>query len=168
MQYTFRCILDVHDDVIRDIAINASASLLDLHEAVVQNFGLSLGEIAAFYRTNEDWEQGEEIPIFDMSNLGASNEMKDYMLSDVFKNTGDKFLYVYDFLNMWTFFIELSQTDKKKDIDTPIQIFSIGNIPEQAPEKHFVSENISDDIDDELDCEFEDDYDTDEDLSNLY
>jgi hypothetical protein len=168
MQYTFRCILDVKDDVIRDITINASANLLELHEAIVQAFGLSLGEMAAFYQTNNDWDQGEEIPLFDMSDAGVSNEMKDYSLSDIFKNTSDKILYVYDFLSMWTFFIELNKKEANKNIDTPMMVFSVGKLPKQAPEKQFISDKIPDEFEDDFDDEFEDGYDTDEDYSNYY
>jgi len=166
MQYTFRCILDVDDDVIRDIHINAKSSLLELHEAIAQAFGLTLGEMAAFYRTNTDWDQGEEIPLFDMSDAGTTNEMKDHTLSEIFKNIEDKILYVYDFLNMWTFFIELFKTDKEKSIETPQLLFSIGKLPEKAPDKQFVSENTDDDLEDEFGSEFEDEYDIDDEFSN--
>lgn len=168
MQYTFRCILDVEDDVIRDIVINATNNLLELHEAIVQAFGLNLGEMAAFYRTNDDWDQGEEIPLFNMNDAGESNEMKDYILSAIFKSKNDKILYVYDFLNMWTFFVELNKIDETKTTETPMMVFSAGKLPEHAPEKQFVSEKIGDDLEDEFGSEFEDGYDTEDDFNDYY
>ena len=168
MQYTFRCILDVEEDVIRDIAIDSEANLLELHEVIVQNFGLSIGEMAAFYRTNDDWDQGEEIPLYDMSDAGASNEMKDHLLSDVFKNEEDKLLYVYDFLNMWTFFIELYKIEVPKNCETPILVFSTGQLPEKAPEKQFISDGPDADLDDDFDSEFEDGYDAEDDFNSFY
>ncbi len=168
MQYTFRCILDVEDDVIRDIAINPTNNLLELHEAIVQAFGLSLGEMAAFYRTNDGWDQGEEIPLFNMNDASESNEMKDYILSEVFKSKNDKILYVYDFLNLWTFFVELNKIDETKEIETPMMVFSTGKLPEQAPEKQFISESTEDDLEDEFGSEFEEDHDADDDFNNYY
>lgn len=168
MQYMFRCILDVEEDVIRDIVINPEANLLTLHEALVQNFGLNTGEMAAFYRTNDTWDQGEEIPLFDMSDAGASNEMKDYILSDIFKSEKDKLLYIYDFLNMWTFFIELHKIEAPKNCETPTLIFSTGQLPEQAPDKQFISDTTDEDADSEFDSEFEDGYDSEDDFNSFY
>jgi hypothetical protein len=53
-------------------------------------------------------------------------------------------LYVYDFLNLWTFFIELIETDEPKPGNSyPMLLFSHGEVPEDAPEKTFESEKDS-------------------------
>ena len=66
MVYKIRVILNTEEDVIRDIAIDASASLEDLHNAVTNSFGFTGEEMASFYRSDETWVQGEEHPLFDM------------------------------------------------------------------------------------------------------
>lgn len=172
MQYTFRCILDVEADVIRDIVINADSSLLDLHKAIVAAFGFTTREIAAFYRTNEEWDQGEEIPLIDMNNAKSGNEMKDYKIEAIFSEVNSRILYIYDFLAMWTFFIELHKIDEKATLSNPQLCFSSGDLPNKVPEKQFTSEKIStdldEDIDDDFDSEFEDGIDMEDDLDNLY
>ena len=158
MYHTYRCILDIEEDVIRDIKISDKQSLQDLHSAIVNAFGFSSNEMAAFYRTDDTWEQGEEIPLIDMSDAGVSNEMKDYKLSSLFHDTADKMLYVYDFLNLWTFFIELRQIEETTE-DTHTQlIFSTGKLPHKAPEKHFESTKTENDFEDELADEFSDEF----------
>ncbi|HHB52862.1 MAG TPA: hypothetical protein ENK75_07520 [Saprospiraceae bacterium] len=169
MVYTLRCILDTEEDVIRDIILKESLSLYDLHLAIVKFFHLPPGEMASFYRTNDDWEQGEEIPLIDMNDGGPSHEMKNHSLSSIFNKEQDKLLYIYDFFKMWTFFISLN---KVKDNTMPQEVslgFSLGILPEKAPAKNFISDNtFTDDFDDPFSTEFDDSIDNDEDFDNYY
>jgi len=159
MYHIYRCVLDIEEDVIRDIKISADQTLQDLHIAIVNAFGFSSNEMAAFYRTDDLWEQGEEIPLIDMNDAGVSNEMKDYKLSSIFDEKSDKLLYVYDFLNLWTFFIELQQTEIGTEEMTTQLIFSMGKLPHEAPEKHFEADKTKSDFQDEFADEFGEDFD---------
>ena len=47
MIYRIRVILDVRDDVFRDIEIQGSDTLEDLHEAIVRSFDLDGREMAS-------------------------------------------------------------------------------------------------------------------------
>ncbi len=60
MQIILRCVLDTEEDVLRDISISDSQTLEQLHDAIIESFELNPGEMAAFYKTNDDWDQGEE------------------------------------------------------------------------------------------------------------
>ena len=172
MQYTFRCILDVEEDVIRDILIHSKSNLEELHEAITNAFGISLGEMAAFYKSDDSWNQGDEIPLFSMNEIGSKTEMKDYVLKDIFKEKGARFLYVYDFLKMWTFFIELRKIEDEKGLENPKIVFNKGDLPKQAPEKVFKSEKLLDDFDEELSDDygndFEDDFNEDFDSNDYF
>ncbi len=167
MQYSFRCILDVESDVIRDILINAEATLFDFHLAVSKAFGFSNQEMAAFYRTDTDWEQGEEIPLISMSASNDALEMKDYKLSEIFAKVDDHLLYVYDFLVLWTFFIELRHVDTSKSPQNPKHIYSVGSVPDKAPEKHFTGNLILNDFDEEFGDKFDEEFDEDSDMDPI-
>ena len=39
----------------------------DLHNVVTQSFGFDGSEMGSFYLSDDDWNQGEEITLFDMS-----------------------------------------------------------------------------------------------------
>ncbi|HIP49119.1 MAG TPA: hypothetical protein EYG92_09175 [Lutibacter sp.] len=176
MQYTFRCILDVEEDVIRDISIHSKCNLEEFHEAITNAFGISLGEMAAFYKSDDAWAQGDEIPLFSMNEIGSSNEMKDFTLTTVFSKKGSKSLYVYDFLKMWTFFIELQKTGEITGEQNTKIVFSKGELPKQAPEKQFKSEKLLDDFEsefdddygNEFDDEFNEDFDSNEDSNDYF
>lgn len=140
MQYIFRCILDVEEDVIRDIAISGKATLEKLHEAIRDAFGMKKGEMASFYRTDEDWEQGDEIPLFDMSDAGTTGEMRDHKISSMFTRKDDKIIFVYDFMAMWTFFVYVNEIKEDEKEDAVKVVLSIGKMPDKPKEKKFKSD----------------------------
>jgi len=160
MVYKFRVILDAEDDVFRDIAIQDNDNLEDLHNAIVNAFGFDGMELASFYTCDDKWNQDEEISLFDTGDVaGEQKVMADYGLSEILNGDNTKIIYVYDFLNMWTFFVELAAIEES-EVGTayPATLFSHGEMPADAPEKDFAeaSENEFDFDDDDYD---EDDLD---------
>lgn len=155
MAYKIRVVLDVEKDVIRDILVNETINLEDLHFIIAKSFGFQGLEMASFYRTNEDWEQGEEIPLFDMSDDGTALCMRNSFLKNVLVKEGDNLIYVYDFLAMWTFFVELSKIMPSDEKNLPKVMLSIGEKPDKAPEKEFTAEEDFDDFDELADDDFE-------------
>lgn len=158
MVYKFRVILDTEDDVFRDIAILEDDTLEDLHNAIVNSFGFDGLEIASFYTCDDKWTQDEEISLFDTGDvIGEQKVMSDYTLSDILDEQNTKIIYVYDFLNMWTFLVELAAVEEIVAGNSyPETLFSHGEMPMDAPEKDFTDAATSDfDYD-------EDNYDEDE------
>jgi len=142
MIYHFRLILDTKEDVFRDIALEENATFEDFHNAITQAFGFGGSEMAVFYESDDEWQQGDSISLFDMGEDDA-RRMSDVLLQDIFPQLS-KMLYVYDFLNLWTFFIELIETDEPKPGNTyPLLLFSHGEVPEEAPDKTFEAEKDS-------------------------
>ena len=142
MIYRLRVILDndTEDDIFRDIEINKKDALVEFHKAIITSFGFSNNEIASFYLSDNQWNQGEEISLFSFEDQ-ENKLMSDVLINDVINNQNNKLIYVYDFLHMWTFLIELIEVAEGiKGIDYPNIIFSKGEIPEKAPEKKFESE----------------------------
>ena len=158
MVYKFRVILDAEDDVFRDIAILDSDTLEDLHNAIFNAFGFDGMEVASFYTCDATWNQDEEIPMFDTGDiLGEQKTMSNYQLSEILDAQNTKIIYVYDFINMWTFLVELASIEELEVGNVyPNLLFSHGEMPEDAGEKNFEADNNSDY------AEFDDDYDEDD------
>lgn len=158
MLYRFRVILDAEDDVFRDIEIMADNTLEDLHNTILQSFGFDGTEMASFYVSDDEWNQGEEISQFDMAEGGSSIRlMNETTLDDVVSESQTKLIYVYDFLSMWTFMVELAEiAEPDPQMDYPNLMFVHGQLPMAAPEKEFTAEE------DEFGPEFEDDLDIDD------
>ena len=152
MIYRFRIILDAKEDILRDIEIEASATLEDFHYAIAQAFGFAGSEMASFYRTNEAWEQGEEIPLLDMDE--GIVPMGQEQIDSIFTAENHHLIYVYDFLALWTFFVELIEVGEP-EITTlyPNLIFFFFLVPEEAPQKDFVADEST--LENEMDEEEE-------------
>ncbi|MCT8341046.1 plasmid pRiA4b ORF-3 family protein [Flavobacteriaceae bacterium TK19130] len=163
MIYRFRVLLDTHEDVFRDIEIEASDSLEDLHNVIVQSFGFEGQEMASFYVSNEKWEQGEEIALFDMDDKpGDIRIMSDTRLEDTVWEKQPRLLYIYDFLKMWTFMVELAQIVEPDDgMSYPNLMFAHGQIPAEAPDREFIIEDMEEDSESEDVMDLDpDDYDS--------
>lgn len=151
--YKIRVILDTKEDVIRTILVDNSINLEDLHFTIAKAFGFEGQEMASFYRTDDEWNQGEEIPLFDMAEAGAGISMATCLLTETLAKQSSKLIYVYDFLNMWTFYVETLEIGSETATDLPKTILSVGEIPSEAPEKEFIADKPDSDInnDDEPD-----------------
>ena len=135
MVYKFRVILDVKEDVFRDIMIQGEATLQDFHNVINQSFGFTGEEMASFYLTDEDWNQGEEITLFDLSESGEISLMEEVTIDSV-----------------------VSEEEPKLGVSYPVVLNAHGSIPAEAPEKNFVADDF-----DEFDDEFNSfDYDDDD------
>ncbi|PQJ32653.1 hypothetical protein BST92_12255 [Nonlabens arenilitoris] len=139
MIYRFRAILDATQDVFRDIEIEGSATLEDFHNVLTQSFQLPGDEMASFYASDEEWNQNEEFSLFDMSEgSSASRTMATTTIEEVVSKSQPQLVYIYDFLSMWTFLIELAEVAGPQDGTAyPQVIFSIGELPDSAPDKEF-------------------------------
>lgn len=142
--YKIRVILDSKEDVIRTILVNNSINLEELHNIISNSFGFEGKEMASFYRADDEWNQGEEIPLFNMAEAGEDISMQSCILNDTLINENDKLIYVYDFLNMWTFYVEVLDINSETKIDLSNIILSVGDIPEKAPEKEFKADKLED------------------------
>jgi len=145
MIYKFRIILDTEEDIFRDLEIEATNTLEDFHNAINQSFGFDGIEMASFYLSNDEWNQGEEISMFDMGDGSTHIRlMNESFLEDTVTESQNKLIYVYDFFNMWTFFVELVEISEKENGKSyPNLLFAHGIIPDEAPDKQFESQNLS-------------------------
>ena len=144
--------MDANEDVFRDIEIEQTSSLEDFHNAITQAFGFMGNEMASFYTCDDEWNQDEEIALFDMGESGGETRlMGETLLEEVLTEESPKLIYVYDYLSMWTFFVELADIVEKEDGQAyPNLLFSFGELPDSPPEKEFRSD-ASPEIDDTLD-----------------
>ena len=149
MLYRLRVFLETNgDDVYRDIEIQGDDTLEDLHNVIVQSFDFAGDQMASFYLTDEELNQGMEIPLFNMDESNrANNMMSNTQIKDVLDEENSNLIYVYDFLNMWRFLVGLME--KVEEIpgeNYPQVVGAQGLRPEDAPEIDF-SENMEDEND---------------------
>ncbi|PJA07465.1 MAG: hypothetical protein COX70_06440 [Flavobacteriales bacterium CG_4_10_14_0_2_um_filter_32_8] len=162
--YKFRVTIEDNSDkvIFRDIEIKSTQTFEDFHQIILKAFNFDNSQMASFYVSDEDWNKAQEIALFDMQ-LTEEEGLKVLIMSETEINTqinciGQHLVYTYDFLNMWNFFIELTEiTIKEKGTNYPIITYTKGKAPKQG------SKNDSfDDIEDELLFSENDEYEEDE------
>lgn len=131
--FHLRILMDEVQDVFRDIEIREDATYKDLHDAILKAFGFSGNEMASFYASNDDWDRGEEVPLMNMmEDFGhePAKSMSETKINEMMESKGSKMLYLYDFLRMWIFYVELIDVVKeRKEVDYPEVVLLVGNAP---------------------------------------
>ena len=130
-----RITLESKEDVIREILVNPENNLEYLHQSIIKNLKLDEFEMASFYITDSNLDLGEEIPLFDTSEKeGEVITMKNIPISSILYSEDSKLIYIYDFMNMWRFFVEYLELSEET---TEKCTHKIGKMPEEAPDLKF-------------------------------
>ena len=174
----FRILLDSKDkqEVFRDILINDTDNFESLFNSIIQSFDLSGKEMASFYVSNDNWDKGQEISLLDL-NFGdeiqnSSPIMKNSIIKDFIEEPDQKFIFIYDFLNMWIFLIELIGYENNGP-QLPELILSIGEPPTEKNNNELAdllleSENLLEDkTNSEIDIESIDENSFNDDFSDF-
>lgn len=130
--FKFRVVVDYERDVFRDIEIEVTQNFEDFHRAIIAAFKFNGDQMASFYMSNDNWEQGQEIGLVDMSfgEEAGPPTMTTAVLKEFVVEKAQKVLYIYDFLKMWVFYIELIEVkNREEDQQYPCLALSFGDAP---------------------------------------
>ena len=153
-----RVTLESKENVIREILVNPENNLEYLHQSIIKNLKLNEFEMASFYITDSNLDLGEEIPLFDTSEKGGEViTMNNTLISSVLYSDDSNLIYIYDFMNMWRFFVEYLESSEET---TEKCTHKVGEMPEEAPDLKFEVE-CQEDVESYEDT-FEDSFDVNE------
>lgn len=155
MVYKFVVLSDEDESFVREFEFLDSQTLLDFHNQIQEELEFDKSQMASFYLATDNWEKEEEFTLFDMGT--GSSTMEDAVLEDVIFRKNQKLLYVFDFFNDRSLFIEF--TGETKEIDGreyPACVNSKGIPPKQvvfgtSSRKLYNNIVVSDDDDDDDD-----------------
>jgi len=137
MKYKIRVTLESKEDVIREIEINSDCFMSELHYFIIDAFGLDNKELASFYTVNSELELEDEFPLISFQD--NSSNMENTKLESVLTNVNEKLIYVFDYMKMWRFLIDLIKIES--DFKQKKCILKIGEVPKKAPEIIFDQDN---------------------------
>ncbi|PCJ83423.1 MAG: hypothetical protein COA57_11355 [Flavobacteriales bacterium] len=137
--YHFRVLIDYNDaDVFRDIEISDGNTFEEFHIAIQKAFKFDNKQMASFFMSNDAWDKGQEITLMamDFDDGSTSVYMSETKINDMVSKAGQKLVYVFDFMVMWCFFIELVKISKpEKSKKYPCVVKEYGDAPEQYSKK---------------------------------
>jgi hypothetical protein len=134
MVFKFRLLSNEVKDFVRDIEIRSDQTFFDFHRMIQDDLGYDNSQIASFFITNQAWEKEKEFTLFDMTDEENNSlvPMDKAILRNYIRDPKQRLIYVFDFFNERTFFIELTDTQNEiRYSDYPAVIFSKGNPPQQ-------------------------------------
>ena len=90
--------------------------------------------------------------------------MGEVKVGELIRKTGQRMIYVYDFLRMWGFFVEMvSVADAEDGQDYPKVALALGEAPDEgSKDMDFNMETESAHGDDDDDEDYDEDYDDDD------
>lgn len=130
----FRVIIDIEEDVFRDILIGRTAPLEDFHRGILAAFDFGEGEMASFFQSDEHWGRGREVPLMDMGMDDMGNpypSMRTTAIEEIASKANDRMVYVYDFLRMWCFYVEVIGVEEGDTPEFPLLAQEFGEAPDQ-------------------------------------
>lgn len=133
MVFRFLMLSDEMEDFKREIQIDADATFLDLHKAILSSVNYKEGEMSSFFICSDNWEKEREITLTEMDTSSEEDSyvMEDSVLNDFLEDEKQKLMYVFDYMTERSFFIELREIITGKDLDEAICTKSIGDAPTQ-------------------------------------
>lgn len=145
--YRFKTTFEDYEDVLRVIEIKSTQTFLDFHLAIQKAIGFDNSQLASFYMSDDQWKKGFEITLESMHSDEDMKDdsfipvpiMKEARLCDYINDPHQKFVYVFDFLNMWTLFLELTDImlNENPKLNYPAVTKSVGAAPKQHVDKKF-------------------------------
>ena len=123
MMYKIRVILDNDndEDVFKDFEVSKNINLTKFHEYIKKEFNLQGSEMASFYSVDENWDTLIEYSLVPFDDNSVS--MEKLSLYEILNNNESSILYVYDFMNMWTFLLSYSARQAKIKMNLILVLF---------------------------------------------
>lgn len=157
MVYKFVVLSDEDETFIRELEFLDSQTLLDFHNLLQDELEFDKSQMASFFIATDNWEKEEEFTLFDMGN--GSSTMESTVLEDIIFRKNQKLLYVFDFFNERSLFVEFTGEAKEVEgAEYPQCTNSKGVPPKQVlfgggTRKLYNNIVVSDDDDDEVEPE---------------
>ena len=134
MVYKFRLLSDEVENFRRDIEIDADATFIELHNAILESVNYPDDQMTSFFICNDRWVKEMEITREDMGSMSEEENyvMADTVIGDIIEDEKQKLMYVFDPLADRAFYMELNKIEFGKDIDAAVCVKANGEAPAQT------------------------------------
>ncbi len=133
MIYIFKITINENSGFIRLIEIDPENTFSTFHSIIQQNLNFDSDQLASFFIVDESWDKRIEVTMIDMGSNGIPVfTMKKTKIKDLVKKKGQKLLYIFDFLNDRSFYIELTEISMEKILNEPKVAYQQGKAPKQV------------------------------------
>ena len=143
--YRFSVTMPDDEEFERVIDIPGDYTFEALHLAVLSAVGFDDAQLASFYLSDNAWQKGQEITLMDMGDEQAPPTMASIRLDQKLTQPESRLVYVYDFILMWTFYLELiAIAAPNPSWEYPMLVEENGPGPDQYGEQSHYPDPLSD------------------------
>jgi hypothetical protein len=144
MIYRFKIWFEDMEDIVRWIDIQPSHTFFDFHNIIQEAISFDKKEPASFFVSDEKWKRLFEITLEDMGsveddeNASPKALMKESKLVKYINDPHQRFVYVSDFITMWTMHCEMVMiADEAPKKVYPLIYRTEGKAPRQREDSKF-------------------------------
>ena len=111
--YRFKITFEDQDDFYREVEVQSDQTFETFFKAFTENLNIDPESLSSFFICDHKFRKRFEISLIEMDPESENNEkrsvgvMQNARLNDYIDDPHQKLLLVYDYLNYWTFYIEL-------------------------------------------------------------
>ena len=136
MIYQFKITSIEQPDFVRIIEIDGQSSFADFHWCIQECCQYSSDQLASFFLASDNYGKQTEITFLDYGMNGSLTKiMGKTKLCDILSDTGQRLLYVFDFFNDRSFYIELTEMYMEKNLQENKVTYTQGDAPAQVLEE---------------------------------
>ena len=133
MIFNFRLVSDEVENFKREIKIDADSTFLDLKNAICDSVGYDKNQLCSFFLCENHWEKETEITLEDMGTSSDEDVwlMEDTILIDYIEDEGQRLIFMFDYMTVRSFFLEMKEMITHKKLKDPLCTLSLGKAPVQ-------------------------------------
>ncbi len=131
MIYKFVIVSDDADNFKLQIAIDSTATFMQLRNIILDSIGYSKEQMDSFYICNEDWSKEKEVTCIDMDTDSDEDIwiMDDTQLDELIEEEGQRMKFVFDYMTERFFKVKLKEVIPGKNLHDPLCERKVGNPP---------------------------------------
>ena len=149
MVYQFKITSIEKPDFVRVVEMDGQRNFADFHNLIQESCQYSSDQLASFFIAGDKWGKQTEITFLDYGvNWTQTKIMGKTKLCDILCDTEQRLLYIFDFFNDRSFYIELTEIYMEKNLQENKLTFQYGDAPAQILE-----EELQDQVTSQLDLD---------------
>ena len=134
MIYKFVIVSDEADNFKLQIAIDSTATFMQLRNVILDSAGYSKEQMDSFYICDEEWNKEKEITYMDMGSDSDEDIwiMDDTQLDELLEDEGQRMKFVFDYMMERFFKVKLKEVIPGKNLHDPLCERKVGNPPAES------------------------------------
>ncbi len=134
MIYKFKIVSDEAENFKLQIAIDSTATFMQLRNIILESAGYSKDQMDSFYICDDEWHKEKEVTCMDMGSESDEDIwiMDDTQLDELLEDEGQRMKFVFDYMTERFFKVKLKAVLPGKSLHDPLCESKVGTPPAES------------------------------------